>query len=269
MRSSPFRPDAALVDRVYDSCPNELSYAERLYGHAIDALRATDTRKHESPANQFAWLQLARLTSAFRAAITLFVAGSEVDCDAIGRTVVEVGIDLEYALRKPEERIEKYFNFGHLLAKRFDDALAKVYAHEDPEPARRDAFEQVRRELGLSLTYEEQRQQSDEILKKLDPNQKSWTNAGIDQRAEEIGAKPFAYDLVYATGCAASHSGVGGVTEFLDVNDVEPSVPSSSLSVSLLSGFFLSSLLKVTDLFALDQSAVLALGREMKLIPEA
>jgi hypothetical protein len=258
-------PEPELTEAIRRRYPKEVERVERLHAIALENLRRTDLEKYETETRRFVWAQVARMVEAFRSACILFLSGSELDATAVTRTVVEIGIDLEYVLLNPDERIRKYIDFGLVLERRGQEALKAVYPDLDVEALAREGFEKD--QLPRHETWEERKARTEAALTTIKSSQKSWTQVDLGKRAEEINVRTFVYDLVYAEGCKASHSGAGGNVHEL-ATDCLPKMPDSPLIVELASGFLLAALATLAKTFGLDQESLSAIGREMRLVRE-
>lgn len=138
---------------------------------------------------------VARATTSLEAVELLATRGFVADALSVMRTIVELDIDLAFILQEEtERRLELFFGHEQVRAWLLAQAIARLPGEQPPEQVAamatlRERFDAVR------ANY---------------PNLYSWCPTRIRERAVAT-ERHHSYDLAYAEGCAASHSGPEGL----------------------------------------------------------
>lgn len=137
---------------------------------------------------------LARATRSVRSVRYLFNAGFASDAQSVGRTIIELAIDLAYIFHADtEKRLSQFFGYEHVKTWHY------ILAWEEWQELQWSAE---------SRSVAEERYNS---VRAMYPDEWSWASfegkkVSLRQRAHSVGLKGL-YEMSYAEGCAASHSG--------------------------------------------------------------
>jgi hypothetical protein len=135
---------------------------------------------------------LSRGRRLLEAVQMLTAQGYRAEAFAVSRSMTECAIDLAYILRTDTKaRMDKFFNYIHLVHKQRDARLAEQGIHV-PEEQRRES------EFAFS-----------QVASSFSPKQKSW-DMNVKQRAEDADQLGL-YKTLYDIGSGASHSSPEGV----------------------------------------------------------
>jgi hypothetical protein len=184
----------------------ELRHVAALHGLGCELVNAMLPFANER-YNGFLVVQLARATTALGACQHLFSVGYDNDAASSMRTIVEIVIDVEWILhRDTSERLQRFVEGGRFAMDRDHVAVRKL---TDPT-ATVNAPKSVADKYGFG-----------------------WAGVSLNKRAKETGLTS-TYEIHYAAGCRAVHSGLATLDGHLTVRDhtvtvhVGPRVPEGS-----------------------------------------
>lgn len=166
---------------------------------------------------------LARATRSIRSVQHLFNAGFASDAQSVGRTIIELAIDLAYIYNEDtENRLAQFFGYEDVKTWHY------ILAWEEW---------QERQWAPETRSIAEERYNS---VRQMYPDERSWASSGgkkvsLRKRAQSVGLNGL-YEMSYAEGCAASHSGPQTLRDAYSFDDDKKVINVVSRAVAPRSG---------------------------------